>query len=152
MKTLKFSVHIAAPREVVWNILWNDDTYRKWTAVFTDGSYAISDWREGSKILFMSPSGEGMNSVIARKIPNEFMSFRHLSMVKDGIEKPLDVETRKWSGALENYHLHEEDGITELKVEVDTDEETIKYFENVFPVALKKVKELAEVPQHHSVY
>lgn len=152
MKTLKFSVHIAAPREIVWNILWNDDTYRKWTAVFTEGSFAITDWKEGSKIVFMSPSGEGMNSVIARKIPNEFMSFKHLNMVDTKTESIKDSKSPNWSGALENYYLHEEDGITELKVEVDTEEDTVKYFESTFPRALKKVKELAEVSQHHYIF
>jgi uncharacterized protein YndB with AHSA1/START domain len=140
MKTLKFSIHIAAPRQIVWNTLWNDETYRKWTSVFQEGSYAVSDWKEGSKIVFMTPVGEGMSSVIARKIPNEFMSFRHME------ETPGNM-----TGALENYYLHEEDGITELKVEVDTAEDNVRYFESKFPLALKKIKELSEVPQPHQI-
>ena len=152
MKTLKFSVHIAAPKEIVWNVLWNDESYKRWTSVFHEGSYAVSDWKEGSKILFLSPSGEGMNSVIERKVPNEVMSFKHLGMVQNGIEQPADEETKKWSGALESYYLHEEDGISELKVELDTVEENVQYFETTFPLALKKVKELAEVPQYHKVH
>lgn len=151
MKTLKFSVHIGAPREVVWNVLWNDESYRKWTSVFSEGSYVVSDWKEGSKILFLSPTGEGMNSVIARKIPNEFMSFRHLGMFKKG-EEESSLENQEWAGALENYYLHEEDGITQLRVELETTDEMVKYFEGTFPLALKKVKELAEVPQHYKVF
>lgn len=152
MKTLKFSVHIAAPKEIVWNVLWENESYKRWSAAFQEGSYAVTDWREGSKVLFMSPSGSGMHSMITRKIPNEMMSFKHLGVLKDGVELENDDEGRKWSGALENYYLTEEDGITELKVEVDTVDEYVPHFEKAFPLALKKVKELAEVPQHHRVY
>jgi uncharacterized protein YndB with AHSA1/START domain len=152
MKTLKFSVHIAAPREIVWNTLWNEDSYRKWTSIFRDGTYAISDWKEGSKILFMTPSGEGINSVITRKIPNERMSFRHMGMIRDENGKFSTEEANEVSGSLENYFLHEEEGITELKVEIDAPDESVKYFESTFPLALRKIKELAEVPQHHKIF
>lgn len=151
MKRLKFSVHIGAPREIVWNVLWNDESYRKWTSVFAEGSYAVSDWKEGSKVLFLSPNGEGMNSIIERKIPNEFISFKHLGTVKRGVEQPID-ESKSQAGTLENYYLHEVDGITELKVEVDIEDAYVKHFESAFPLALKKIKEMAEVPQHHKVY
>ena len=89
--TLKFQANINAPKEKVWEILWNDQTYRKWTAAFTEGSHAESDWNEGSKILFLSPKGDGMFSVIDKKIPNEQMTFRHLGEIKNGVE-----ETKEW--------------------------------------------------------
>lgn len=151
MKTLKFSVHIAAPREKVWDILWNDESYKKWAAVFQEGSYAISDWKEGSKIVFMRSGGEGMTSLITRKVPNEVMSFRHLNPVKQGFENQTGPSDN-WDGATENFYLNEFDGITELKVEVDAPEEAVKYFESNFPLALKKIKELSEVPHYHKVF
>jgi hypothetical protein len=147
MKTLKFSVHIAAPKEIVWNILWNEESYKKWSSVFQEGTQAVSDRKEGSKILFFSPSGEGMNSIVARKIPHEFLSFRHF----DKKETVMEDSNESWSGALENYYLHEEDGITELRVEVTTNENSLKYFEHAFPMALKKVKQMAELPQTHKI-
>ena len=107
MKRLNFSIQISAPKEKVWNVLWDDLTYRKWTSTFSEGSYAISDWKEGSKILFLSPNGEGMFSTIAKKIFYEFMSFKHLETVKGGEEQPDNEETKKWSGAMENYSLDE---------------------------------------------
>lgn len=33
------------------------------------------------------------------------MSFKHLGTVKNGVEDFESEESRKWSGALENYHL-----------------------------------------------
>lgn len=147
MKTLKFLVHISAPKEIVWNTLWNEESYKKWTSVFHEGTQALSDRKEGSKILFFSPDGEGMSSAVARTIPNEFLSFRHFN--KSGGDETFNDASG--SEALENYYLHEEDGITELRVEVDTNENSVQYFEQIFPMALKKVKQLAEMPQFYKV-
>src|SRR3989337_938248 len=119
MKRLNFSTTINAPKEKVWKVLWDDATYRKWTSAFGEGSYAVSEWKEGSKILFLAPGGDGMFSSIARLVPNEYMSFAHLGVVKEGKEQPADAETEKWSGAMENYTLNETAGTTELTVEID---------------------------------
>ena len=144
MKKVKFSTRIEAPAQKVWDVLWQDKSYRQWTAAFTPGSYAESDWKEGSKVKFLSPEGEGMYSEIARKVPNEFMSFRHLGMIKDGKVITDAPEMAEWKGALENYRLKANGGVTELEVELDTAEEHEKHFGDMFPKALQKVKELAE--------
>ncbi|MCH5718464.1 SRPBCC family protein [Niabella hibiscisoli] len=52
MKDLSFSIIISAPLEKVWKTLWDDDTYRKWTAPFNPGSYMESDWQVGAKPCF----------------------------------------------------------------------------------------------------
>ena len=135
---------IKAPKEKVWKVLWDDATYRKWTNSFSEGSYAVSDWKEGSKILFLGPSGEGMFSTIAKKKDNEFMSFKHLGMAKDGKEQPETEESKKWSGAMENYTLSENSGVTELKVSVDIAEEHEQFFNEAFPKAMESVKSLSE--------
>lgn len=144
MGKMSFSVQINAPREKVWDILWDDQGYREWTRVFHEGSYAETDWNEGSDVRFLTPEGMGMYSTIARKIPNEFMSFRHIGEVKDGVNQPLDEKTKSWSGAMEDYRLKEVDGGTELTAEVDMDEQHAEYFKDAFPKALDKVKQLAE--------
>lgn len=144
MNKSSFSIKIKAPKEKVWEVLWNDETYRKWTSVFSEGSHAVTDWKEGSKVLFLSPTGDGMFSTVAKNIPNQFMSFKHLGVIKNGEEQPLDEETKKWSGALENYTLKESDGTTELIVEMDISEDYEKFFKETFPKALEKVKELSE--------
>ena len=145
MKKAKFIVKIDAPKEKVWNVLWDNSTYNKWTSVFSEGSHAVSDWKEGSEVLFLSGDGQGMFSTIAKKIPNEYMSFKHLGIVKDQQKQPEDEETKKWSGATENYTLKGNDGKTELIVEMDLADEHEDYFNKTFPQALDKVKELSEV-------
>jgi uncharacterized protein YndB with AHSA1/START domain len=141
MNRLQFSVDIAAPRDKVWQVLWDDASYRDWTSVFAEGSYAVSDWNEGSPIQFIDPaSGNGMAAVIEKKRPGEFMSFRHEAEIKDGTVQPPAA----WSGAHENYLLTANDGRTTLRVDLDAADEHRQMFEEKFPQALTRVKNLAE--------
>ena len=119
-------------------------TYRQWTSAFSEGSYAVSDWKEGSQILFLGPDGSGMFSKIEKMVPNETMEFKHLGMVKNGVEDLNSGQVKEWAGALENYRLKTLDGKTELVVDMDMTEEFKDYFINTWPKALDKVKELAE--------
>ena len=141
MRKLHFSIDIDAPREHVWNVLWEDGTFRDWTSVFAEGSYAVSDWEEGSKVQFLDPgSGSGMAAVIEKKTPHAFMSFRHVAEIKNGQEQP----PASWSGAHENYTLTEHRGGTTLSVDLDAPDEFREMFEDKFPKALQRVKTLSE--------
>ncbi|MCW3112324.1 MAG: hypothetical protein JWR18_720 [Segetibacter sp.] len=139
MSRIKLSININATKEKVWETLWTDSTYRQWTAPFTEGSYAESDWNEGSRIVFLTPSGEGMFSVIERKIPNKQMSFRHLGEIKNGVDEPKD-----WDEATENYYLEEKNGVTELVVEMGSTEDFEQHLRNTFPKALEILKRICE--------
>ncbi|AEV99858.1 ATPase [Niastella koreensis] len=145
MEKQEFKIAIDAPREKVWNILWTDDSYRAWTAPFTEGSHAITDWKKGSKVLFLDSKGMGMVSKIDETIPNEYMSFEHLGYVKDGVEDVTSDEVKSFAGAHENYTLKDLDGRTELIVDMDMNDQYKDYFIQTFPKALAKVKELAEL-------
>ncbi|HKH63515.1 MAG TPA: SRPBCC domain-containing protein [Flavitalea sp.] len=144
MEKQQFRILIDAPRENVWDILWNDQSYREWTSVFSEGSRAETDWAKGSKVLFLSGSGEGMVSRIKENISNEFMSIEHLGIVKGGLEDLESNEVKQWAGALENYTLRDVNGKTELIVDMDVTDEYKDYFQNIWPKALEKVKVLAE--------
>lgn len=144
MLKISFSKKIHAPASKVWDVLWTDSTYRKWTSVFHEGSYAVSDWKEGSEILFLAPNGDGMYSKIASNIPNKFMSFQHIGNVKNLVKQPLNAESEPWTGSFENYTLTEKDGFTEVLVELDVDSTFADFFKDIFPKALDIVKELSE--------
>ncbi|TGD57918.1 SRPBCC domain-containing protein [Flavobacterium humi] len=144
MKKLEFKIAIEAPAAIVWKALWEDQNYKKWTAVFCEGSYTKTDWKEGSRVHFLSPSGEGMYSTIEKMVPNEKMYFTHIGEMKNFEEQPLTDETRKWSGARENYTLSENNGTTTLLVEMDITEDYQDYFNEAFPKGLALVKEMAE--------
>lgn len=139
MDTLKFQVEINAPREKVWRTLWDDDTYREWTSAFSEGSYAESDWKEGSKIKFLGPGGDGMHSVIEKLVPNEQMKFKHNGEIKNGVESESS-----WQGAMESYYLIDKNGATEVNVELESVDAFKDYFNDAFPKALQILKQIAE--------
>jgi uncharacterized protein YndB with AHSA1/START domain len=145
MQKMNFSIIINAPKEKVWKTMLDDDTYRKWTDVFMPGSHYVGDWSEGSKILFLAPdeSGKmsGMVSRIKENRPYEYISIEHIGEVEDGKE-----ETKEWAGALENYTFKKVDGVTEVMVEMDVEDndEFVEMFKDIWPKALQKLKELAE--------
>jgi len=145
MEKINFTTNINAPREKVWKVLWDDESYRKWTSVFHEGSHAKTEnWKEGSKVLFLGPDGDGMVSRVASNKPNKFMSFEHLGVVKGGVEDIESESVKEWAGAKENYTLTDENGKTKLVVDLESADEFKDYFAKTFPVALEKVKELAE--------
>lgn len=144
MEKHEFKTTINAPREKVWDILWNEDNYRQWTAVFAEGSSVKTDWKEGSKVLFVDGKGNGMVSMIAAKKPNEYMSFKHLGFIMDGVEDTTSEKVKPWVGAMENYTLSQNDEKTELVVDIDLTDEYKDYFLKTWPQALEKVKEMAE--------
>lgn len=144
MEKHTFNVSINASPEKVWDTLWSDESYRAWTAVFAEGSTAVTDWKKGSKVLFVDGKGEGMVSTIVENKPNEFMSIKHLGTIKDGVEDLESEQTLQWAGALENYTLETKDGNTLLTVDMDITDEYKDYFLTTWPKALDKVKQLAE--------
>ena len=145
MEKINFSTDINAPKEKVWEILWNLDSYKAWTTAFAEGSYAKTDnWKEGSKVLFLDPKGSGMVSMVAVNKPNEYMSFEHLGEVKDGVEDTTSDNVKAWAGSKENYTLKAVNGTTTLSIDMDITPEFKEMFEKMWPVALEKVKALAE--------
>lgn len=144
MKQLNFSIQIKAPKDKVWSTLLDDKTYRQWTSIFSEGSYVVGNWQQGSKILFLDGKGSGISSEVAKHIPNEYISIQHLGAIANGIEDFNSEETKKWSGALENYAVMEKNGTTTLDIEIDVTDDFEAYFQTTWPKALEKVKELAE--------
>jgi uncharacterized protein YndB with AHSA1/START domain len=144
MHRLAFSITINAPKEKVWRAMLEDATYRQWTSAFQEGSYAVTDWNEGSKALFLTPAGDGMVSRIVAHRPNEFLSIKHVGSVKNGIEDTESEEVKGWAGALENYTLEEQDGASTLGIEMDVTDEYRSYFEETWPKALSRLKAISE--------
>ncbi len=144
MNRINFSVSIDAPASKVWDVLWNDNSYRQWTTVFCEGSYMETDWQVGGNTRFLGPGEGGMYSTIDGLKENQMVSFRHIGEVKDGVNLPLDDKSKTWSGATESYYLEEKNGKTELRVELDITEDHEAFFKESFPKGLEKVKELSE--------
>jgi uncharacterized protein YndB with AHSA1/START domain len=148
MHKLRFSIVINATKEKVWNTMLGADSYRAWTEVFAPGSHYVGDWGKGSKILFLAPSktGEmsGMVSRIKENRPFEYISIEHQGEVRDGKEDTTSEAVKAWAGAHENYTFKGRGGKTEVLVEMDSVDEYKEMFQNIWPKALQKLKELAE--------
>jgi uncharacterized protein YndB with AHSA1/START domain len=144
IEKLTFELEIYAPADIVWEKLWKDENYTALTTPFCEGSYLKGDLIQGNRVHFLSPSGEGMYSDVAFRIENKLMMFKHIGMVKDLEELPLDEETETWTGSYENYRLNEIPNGTMLKVEVDTVADFKSYMEAKFPLALNRLKEICE--------
>lgn len=144
MEKLQWKIQINAQREKVWKNMLEDKTYRIWTEAFNPGSYAVTTWEKGSPAKFLGPNGDGMISRIADNIPNEYLSIEHLGMIMNGVEDTSSDDVKAWAGAMENYSLKEKDGGTELTVDMDSDENYSKMFNEMWPKALQKLKEISE--------
>jgi len=138
---LQFSINIEAEISKIWKTLWDDSSYRDWASVFFEGSYAITDnWKEGSKVLFLSPEQDGIYSIIEKHIPNKVIRFKHIGSVVKGKEQAIDDESKKWSGATEVYTLTEGKDYNTLSVEIDVLDEHLEFMRTTFPKALDKIK------------
>jgi uncharacterized protein YndB with AHSA1/START domain len=146
MKTLRFAITIHAPREAVWAAMLGPEGFRTWTAEFCEGSYYEGSWNTGDRIRFLAPNGEGMTSVIAESRPPEFVSIRHLGIVKGGFEDTTSEAAAAWAPAFENYAFAEADGSTEVSVEVDVPPDYVGFMTETWPRALARLKALSENP------
>lgn len=149
MEKLNFKIEINAPKEKVWNTMLEDATYRLWTTPFSEGSYYKGDWSKGSKIIFLGPNPEtgkegGMVSRIAENKLYEYISIEHLGIINDGVEDTTSEEVKKWTPAFENYTFKEKNGKTDVLVDMDINEEYKQMFQEMWPKALQKLKEIAE--------
>jgi uncharacterized protein YndB with AHSA1/START domain len=144
IKNLIFTQEINASAETVWNLMWDKKVYIDWTSPFCEGSYYTGEIELGSRIHFMTPSGQGMYGDVFYLIPNKFIIFKHIGNVLNFNEMPLDAETEKWTGSFEAYKLDEVDGKTTLIVEVDCVEQYVNYMNEKFPFALQELKKIAE--------
>ena len=141
---LSYSITINASRERVWQALFEDESFRKWTSLFAEGSYFVGDWSEGSEIRFLNAGSDGMISMIDANRPHEFMSIRHLGYIVNGVEDTDSDEVKSWTPAFENYTLKDVEGGTHLTVETDTFNDYVEYFNETWPKGLAEIKRIAE--------
>ena len=148
MQKLHYSVYIEAPKEKVWQVMLDDQTYREWTSAFMPGSYYEGSWTEGSKMRFVSPGADGtlsgMSSEIKEIRPYEFVSIRNLGEIITGEEKPFTTDLTDGAELLENYTFSQKDGGTELQIDLDSPDEYVEMFNKMWPDALAKLKSVVE--------
>jgi uncharacterized protein YndB with AHSA1/START domain len=148
MITLIFSIEINAPVQKVYETMLADESYRQWTSIFNETSHYVGSWEKGADIQFLGCDANGntggMISRIKENIPNRFVSIEHLGVIENGEAFTSGPKVETWAGALENYGFSEAEGVTTLKVSVDTGSGWDNYFNNTYPKALEKLKEICE--------
>ncbi|MBK8981115.1 MAG: SRPBCC domain-containing protein [Ignavibacteria bacterium] len=142
---LKYSISINAPAETVWEKMTGAETYKTWVNESWPGSYYEGEWKEGTEIKFLSPNGGGTLAELRSCTPNKNVELHHTAVINpDGSEDRDSEMAKNWIGSLEKYSLNESDGKTELTVEMKTSPEWEKMFNEGWPAALNKLKEISE--------
>jgi uncharacterized protein YndB with AHSA1/START domain len=149
MERIQFDITINAPVEKVYSTMLAINTYQQWTAIFNPTSTYEGKWETGEKILFTGISKEGkkagMVSRIKEAVPNKLICIEHLGLLNEDVEITTGPEVEGWAGALEIYHFNTAaDGGTSLQIEMDANEDFKSYFEDTWPKALDKLKEICE--------
>ncbi|WJS96565.1 SRPBCC domain-containing protein [Flavobacterium johnsoniae] len=151
MQKLQFKKEINASAQKVYETmlgLKDKATYEYWVATFNPTSTYEGSWDKGSKILFVGVDENGkkggMISEIVEHKPANFVSIRHYGFLIGDTEVTTGEEVEKWAGGHENYTFQENNGITTVIVDMDTIDEYLDYFQNTYPKALEKLKEISE--------
>lgn len=144
MKTIKKSILIRASKEKLWDVLTQDQYTRDWYSVFSPGSYAVTDWKPGSKALFLDHSNNGMVAKVAESIPGKSLIVEYTGVVSDGKEDLDSAIAQQYKGGRESYRLTEENGATRLDISSDMDENMFDMMSDKWENAFERLKELAE--------
>jgi len=139
---MQFVVKIQASKERVWDVLWADETFREWAGLIDPGTYMVGELKEGNGVQYISAeNGYGVTSLVVSVIPNEYLLLKHQADTQDVGAREREAE---WTGGEESYSLTEQDGTTTLTAAFDVPPDLEAYFNDAYPKALERVKELAE--------
>ena len=142
MKKMQFTVTINAPKQTIWNTLWQDATFREWAGFIDPGTYMVGKLKQGEEVQFISAeNGYGVTSLVEKVTPGEFLLLRHSADTQDVGTREREKE---WTGGAESYTLTEKDDVTTLTAEFDVPPELEEYFSTAYPKALERVKLLSE--------
>ena len=146
-RTITKSIDLDASPERVWDVLLDDATYRQWTAEFIAGSYAETDWQEGSTVRFLDPSGSGLLAHIAASRHPELVDIEYDGLVADGKDDTESDHAREYRGSRETYRLTRTPSGTHLDISADMAEQYYDDMVAAWDRALAKAKALAEAPR-----
>ncbi len=145
MKKLQYEITIAANPEKVWNTMRNSATYKTWVSAGWPGSMFEGKWSEGEHIKFSSPGQGGTMALLEECQPHKRIKAHHVAVINsDGTEDRTSEIAQGWIGTREHYAFDPIDEGTMLTVEIYTNAEWEKMFNDGWPVALEKLKEICQ--------
>jgi uncharacterized protein YndB with AHSA1/START domain len=146
MRKIQQSIAINASPDKVWRVLTDNTLSRQWYNEFSEGTYAIGEWKEGGKMIWADKTNSGMVGTIVtvtadkgRKLDIEFTGeYANGQEVYDS-EMAMAVK-----GGHEVYQLEESKGITTLSISVDMGDEYFESMSKAWESALQVIRKLAE--------
>jgi uncharacterized protein YndB with AHSA1/START domain len=145
MKQLEFKTEVNAPAKKVWETMLNADTYKEWVAASWPGSYYVGKWAQGETVKFLSSEGGGTAAKIVEYQPYQTILVEHIAVIlSDGREDRDSDIAKGWVGSTEQYTFTENKGKTTVRVSIETSPEWESMFNDGWPSALEKLKEVSE--------
>ncbi|MBA4853078.1 SRPBCC domain-containing protein [Emticicia sp. BO119] len=144
MRTIKKSIEINASKEKIWDVLTQDPYNQKWYSIFSPGTYALTDWQLGSKVVFADNSGSGIIGRIIIHDPYELLSIEYYGVLNDNKEDFDSTEAQIFKGAHETYRLTSKDEKVVLDIESDMSDGFFDTMSASWDKALIKIRELSE--------
>ncbi|GAA4324484.1 hypothetical protein GCM10023149_26110 [Mucilaginibacter gynuensis] len=140
------TITVNATPEKVWQVLLNDEYTRQWFAEFSPGTYAISDWKLGSEVIYQDGNGMGMAAKITAIEPYTYFAVEFTGVIKDGVADYDSDDAKKFTdGSGERYRIVPvSDGVTRLDVSTNSPDEYLEMMTQMWDKALEKFKRLAE--------
>ena len=142
------SVTIKASPARVWEVLFTDHYYRRWTVPFSPGCYFEGTWELGSEMRFLGDGGEGLLSVVSSAVPLQELVLTHQHEIKAGLSVEDALAQAKetgWYGAKESYLLtSNSDGETVLTASLEMPPQGFEFMVQMWEGALKLIVEIAE--------
>ena len=148
MEELTFTITINASPIKVHTVITDSILYKEWASTFAPGSRYEGSWAPGSKMWFLSDDGKdgemGMVSAIRENSPGKLIIIKHLGFVNNGVESSTGPNDESVNGAMEQYTLTGNGATTELRINADVFPEFKEFFDETWPQALGKIKEISE--------
>lgn len=138
------SIDIDASKEKIWDVLTRDEMTRSWYKAFNEGAYAVTDWRQDSKVIFKDGSENGMIGRIVASEPGKIISTEFEGMLVNGVEDYDSQDAKNIKGYKETYHISGEGNRSTLSIEQETSDEYGDMMQTMWDKALLLIKQLAE--------
>lgn len=139
MKLLEFTTQISATPEKVWNVLFTQDYYGKWSSAMNPGTYFEGNWEEVSIMKFLDQKNNGMYNLVEINKENQLLRMKHLGWIMDG-----ELSPQGWEDSTVTYIIEPNDNGTLLKAEVNYLDEFIEFFNTKYPQNFELIKNLSE--------
>lgn len=139
MKILEFKTQINATPEKVWEVLFSQDSYKKWASAMNEETYFEGNWEEGKIMKFLDSKNNGMYNLVEKNMVNKELHMKHLGWILDG-----ELSPQGWEDSTVTYILEPVENGTLLIGKVNSLDEFVDFFNSKYPKNFEKIKELAE--------